>query len=79
MEQLTTEKFYNEHRWNKQIIDLRKQEQIYFSVKDYTNAQKVKLICSQLEKREVDRMQSELQIKLSKEESILRQKQKNQL
>ena len=26
MHNYITEKFYNEHRWNKQIIDLRKQE-----------------------------------------------------
>ena len=52
-----TEKFYNDNRWNKQIIELRKQEKIYFSVKDYVNAEKVKLICQSLEKKEVDDMQ----------------------
>lgn len=51
-----TEKFYNDHRWNKQIIELRKQERIYFSLKDYVNAEKVKLICQSLEKKEVDDM-----------------------
>ena len=45
MKRVVTEKFYNEHRWNKQIIELRKQERIYFAVKDYVNAEKVKLIC----------------------------------
>lgn len=40
-----TEKFYNDHRWSKQIIELRKQEKIYFSVRDYVNAEKVKLVC----------------------------------
>jgi len=45
MRKYVTEKFYNDHRWNKQIIDLRKQEKIYFSIKDYVNAEKVKLIC----------------------------------
>lgn len=72
-----TEKFYNDHRWNKQIIELRKQEQIYFTVKDYVNAEKVKLICQSLEKKEVDEMQIELQVKLTKEETTLRQKQQN--
>jgi hypothetical protein len=79
MQDYVTEKFYNDHRWSKQIIDLRKQEQIYFKVKDYVNAEKVKLICSQLEKKEMDHMQQELQVKLSKEETTLRAKQKNQL
>lgn len=79
MYKYTTEKFYNDHRWNKQIIELRKQEQIYFSVKDYVNAEKVKLICQSLEKKEVDEMQVELQVKLTKEETALRQKQQNQL
>ena len=51
-----TEKFYNNHRWNKQIIELRKQEQIYFSIKDYVNAEKVKLICQSLENKEVEDM-----------------------
>ena len=67
-----TEKFYNEHRWNKQIIDLRKQERIYFSIKDYVNAEKVKMICQALEKKEVDDMQAQLQIKLAKEETTMR-------
>ena len=70
-----TEKFYNNHRWNKQIIELRKQEQIYFSIKDYVNAEKVKLICQSLEKKEVEDMEVELGIKLTKEEQTLTQKQ----
>jgi len=74
MRKFITEKFYNDHRWNKQIIELRKQEKIYFSIKDYVNAEKVKLICQSLEKKEVDDMQDHLQIKLTKEETILRQK-----
>ena len=74
-----TEKFYNDHRWNKQIIELRKQEQIYFSIKDYMNAEKVKIICSELEKKEVDSMQLQLDEKLSKEEAALFGRQKNQL
>jgi len=77
MQAYMTEKFYNEHRWPKQIIDLRKQEQIYFKVKDYVNAEKIKQVCSDLEQKEVDHMQQELQVKLTKEESKLRQKQKN--
>lgn len=36
------------------------------------NAEKVKMICANLEKKEVDNMQGELQIKLTKEESALR-------
>lgn len=79
MQTYITEKFYNDHRWNKQIIELRKQEQIYFSVKDYLNAEKVKIICTDLEQREIDNMQHELQIKLEKEEAILHQKQNNKL
>ena len=75
MRKFITEKFNNDHRWNKQIIELRKQEKIYFSIKDYVNAEKVKLICQSLEKKEVDDMQDHLQIKLTKEETILRQKQ----
>lgn len=72
MRKYMTEKFYNDHRWNKQIIELRKQEKIYFSIKDYVNAEKVKLICQSLEKKEVDDMQEQLQVKLTKEETILR-------
>ena len=67
-----TEKFYNNHRWNKQIIELRKQEQIYFSIKDYVNAEKVKLICQSLEQKEVEDLQVELEVKLNKEETTLR-------
>lgn len=60
MRSYITEKFYNEHRWNKQIIELRKQEQIYFTLRDYVNAEKVKIICANLEKKEMDSMQGEL-------------------
>ena len=72
MRNYVTQKFYNDHRWNKQIIELRKQEKIYFSIKDYVNAEKVKLICQSLEKKEVDDMQDQLTVKLTKEETTLR-------
>lgn len=52
-----TEKFYNDHRWSKRIIELRKQERIYFTIKDYVNAEKVKQLCQQLEQKEVADMQ----------------------
>lgn len=71
MQKYITEKFYNEHRWKKNIIELRKQEQVYFSLKDYEKAEQVKILCSHLEKEEVDNMQEELQVKLSKEETAL--------
>ena len=77
MHEFNTEKFYNEHRWNKSIIEMRKQEQVYFSIKDYANAERIKAICKDMEKKEVDGMQYELQIKLNKEEACLFRKQKN--
>jgi predicted double-glycine peptidase len=51
-----TERFYNEHRWTKNVVEMRKQERIYFSVKDYINAEKVKQLCQALERKEVDEM-----------------------
>lgn len=74
-----TEKFYNDHRWSKRIIELRKQERIYFTIKDYVNAEKVKQLCQQLEQKEVAEMQDQMLVKLTKEETILRQKQQNQM
>ena len=56
----------------KKVIELQKQEKIYFSVKDYENAEKVKLIREQYEKKEIDDMQKDLEIKLTKEEAILK-------
>ena len=72
-----TERFYNEHRWSKNIIELRKQEKIYFSIKDYVNAEKVKQLCQQLERKEVEDMQEQMVVKLTKEETTLRKKQSN--
>lgn len=43
------------------------------------NAEKVKIICSELEKKEVDSMQLQLEEKLAKEETALFSRQKNQL
>lgn len=54
MRRYITEKFYNEHRWKKQIIELRKQEQVYFTLKEYEKAEQVRFICKELEKEEVD-------------------------
>ena len=54
--QYHTEKFYKDHRWSKQIIELRKQEKIYFKVKDYINAEKVRQLCQELEKQEIDQI-----------------------
>ena len=72
-----TERFYNEHRWTKNVIEMRKQERIYFSVKDYVNAEKVKQLCQALERKEVDEMQEKMAVKLMKEESTLRKKHQN--
>ena len=74
-----TERFYNEHRWTKNVIEMRKQERIYFSVKDYVNAEKVKQLCQALERKEVDEMQEKMAVKLMKEESTLRKKHQNQM
>jgi hypothetical protein len=35
-------KFYKELKWSKKIVELKKQEQILFSVKDYKGAEKVR-------------------------------------
>jgi len=41
------------------------------------NAEKVKIICSELEKKEVDNMQEQLSEKLTKEEVSMYKRQKN--
>jgi hypothetical protein len=53
-------------------LELRRQEKIYFSVKDLENAERVRALCIELEKKEVDEMQEKLYMKLTKEETILR-------
>jgi hypothetical protein len=45
MERFITEKFYNEHRWKKQIMELRKQQQVYEKLQEYERAEQVKFIC----------------------------------
>ena len=72
MRDYITKKFYNDHRWNKQIIELRKQEKIYFSLKEYENAEKVKNICEELERQEMERLKIDLQAKLTREEKTLK-------
>ena len=56
MRKYMTEKYYNEHRWSKNIVEARKQEKIYFSIKDYVNAEKIRVECEALEKEELDRI-----------------------
>ena len=36
------QKFYKELKWSKKIVDLKKQEQILFSVKNYKGAEKIR-------------------------------------
>lgn len=43
------------------------------------NAEKVKQLCQQLERKEVEDMQDLLAVKLTKEETTLRKKQQNQM
>jgi hypothetical protein len=58
--QTVTQKFYKEHRWSKKINDLQKQEKIYSTVKDYDNAEGVRILREDMEKRELDSMQGDL-------------------
>ena len=51
-----TQKFYKDHRWSKKITDLQKQEKIYFAVKEYENAEGVRILREDMEKREIDSM-----------------------
>jgi hypothetical protein len=53
---------------------LQKQEKIYLSVKDYENAELVKQVREDLEMKEFHAIKRDLQIKLMKEEAILKQK-----
>jgi len=52
--QAWTQKFYKDHRWSKKITDLQKQEKIFSTVKDYENAEGVRILREELEKREID-------------------------
>ena len=52
--QACTQKFYKDHRWSKKITDLQKQEKIFGTVKDYENAEGVRILREEMEKREID-------------------------
>ena len=67
-------KFYKELKWSKRIVELKKQEQILFSVKDYKGAEKVRFQIQKLKDVEIENLQGDLKVKILKEETVLRNK-----
>ena len=60
---------------SKSLVDMRKQEQIYFSVKDYDKAQAMRQMIEQQAESEATVREQNLQITLVKEMEKLRVKQ----
>ena len=58
---------------------MRKQEKIYFTVKDYDKAQAMRMMIEQQERYEADVQNENLQVTLVKEMDKLRQKQQQSL
>jgi len=64
---------------SKELVDMKKQEKIYFSVKDYDKAQAMRIMIAQQEILEAKLIQEKLDETLAKEEEKLKAKQQNAL
>jgi len=43
MQETMTNSFIAKYKWSKDLIEMKKQEKIYFSIKDYDNAERTRL------------------------------------
>lgn len=64
---------------SKELVDMKKQEKIYFSVKDYDKAQAMRIMIAQQEILEAKLIQEKLDETLAKEEEKLKAKQQHAL
>lgn len=60
--------FIAKYKWSKDLIEMKKQEKIYFSIKDYDNAERTRLKIQIQEQIENEVMQEKLAIHLEREE-----------
>ena len=74
-----THEYIKGHRWPKDIIDTRKQEKIFHSVKDYDKAEAAKRFADQLEEIERENMKELLEVKLNREIGNIQCKQQLQI
>ena len=74
-----TAQFMAKQSDSKSLVDMRKQEQIYFSVKDYDKAQAMRQMIEQQAESEATVREQNLQITLVKEMEKLRVKQQQSL
>ena len=78
-EERVTKAFLVRQSDSKDLIEMRKQEKIFFSVKDYDKANTMKIMVSEQEKFETQVMEDNLQVSLVREMEKLRQKHQQSL
>ena len=64
--------FLNKQSASKNLVEMRKQEKIYFTVKDYDKAQAMRMMIEQQERYETEVQGENLQVTLVKEMDKLR-------
>ena len=74
-EEKVTKDFMAKQSASKNLVEMRKQEKIYFTVKDYDKAQAMRMMIEQQERYEAEVQNENLQVTLVKEMDKLRQKQ----
>ena len=74
-EEKVTKDFVMKQSASKNLVEMRKQEKIYFTVKDYDKAQAMRMMIEQQEMYEAEVQNGNLQLTLLKEMEKLRHKQ----
>mmetsp|Transcript_19275 Transcript_19275/g.18419 ORF Transcript_19275/g.18419 Transcript_19275/m.18419 type:complete len:144 (+) Transcript_19275:121-552(+) len=67
--------FKIKHKLSKELMDMRKQEKIFFSVKNYDQAERLRIKADFLEQKEKEDAEMQLEEQIAKQEKVLRQRQ----
>ena len=67
--------FKIKHKFSKELMDMRKQEKIFFSVKNYDQAEKMRIQADFMEHKEKADAEMQLEEQIGKQERVLRQRQ----
>ena len=75
MSQQIAEQSQSRAHWSRELLELRRQERIFFSVKEYDRAEQIKLKADRLEARERESTNVHVTNELVKHERLLRKRQ----
>lgn len=71
MQQRVSEQFKVRFKWSRELMDMRKQERTYFSIRDYAKAEELKKKGDRKEGEERNQIEEQLHEAIARQEKVL--------